>query len=65
MRALYLSAVLNGVIAVPLMIAMMHMCTREAFMGSLRLSGGLTVLGWLATALMAANVIGLTVAVLL
>jgi NRAMP (natural resistance-associated macrophage protein)-like metal ion transporter len=65
MRALYLSAVLNGVIAVPLMIAMMHMCTREAFMGSLRLSGGLAVLGWLATALMAANVIGLTVAVLL
>jgi NRAMP (natural resistance-associated macrophage protein)-like metal ion transporter len=65
MRALYLSAVLNGVIAVPLMIAMMHMCTREAFMGSLRLSGGLTVLGWLATALMAANVLTLAVAVLM
>jgi Mn2+/Fe2+ NRAMP family transporter len=65
MRALYLSAVLNGVMAVPLMIAMMHMCTREAMMGTLRLSVGLSVLGWLATAVMAANVIGLTVAVLL
>jgi Mn2+/Fe2+ NRAMP family transporter len=65
MRALYLSAVLNGVMAVPLMIAMMHMCTREAMMGTLRLSVGLTVLGWLATAVMAANVVGLTVAVLL
>jgi Mn2+/Fe2+ NRAMP family transporter len=64
MRALYLSAVLNGVIAVPLMIAMMHMCTREAVMGTLRLSGGLTVLGWLATAIMAANVLTLAVAVL-
>jgi hypothetical protein len=50
---------------VPLMIAMMHMCTRAAMMGTLRLSVGLTVLGWLATAVMAANVIGLTVAVLL
>lgn len=65
MRALYLCAVLNGVIAVPLMIAMMHMCTREAVMGTLRLSAGLTVLGWVATAVMAANVLGLTVAVLL
>ena len=63
-RALYLSAALNGVTAVPLMIAMMRMCTREAVMGTLRLSGGLTVLGWLATALMAANVLTLTAAAL-
>jgi Mn2+/Fe2+ NRAMP family transporter len=60
MRALYLSAVLNGVIAVALMIAMMHMCTRKAV-----LPRRLTVLGWLATAVMAANVLSLTVAVLL
>jgi hypothetical protein len=66
MRALYLTAVLNGVIAVPLMFAMMHMSTRNAAVGgALRLSRGLIVLGWLATAVMAASVLGLTVAVLL
>jgi Mn2+/Fe2+ NRAMP family transporter len=64
MRALYLSAVLNGVIAVPLMFAMMHMSTRKAVMGTLRLPRGLTVLGWLATAVMAASVLALAVAAL-
>ena len=62
MRALYLSAVLNGVIAVPLMCAMMHMCTRQAAMGTLRLPRGLVVLGWLATAVMAVSVLSLGVA---
>ena len=56
MRALYWSAVLNGVIAVPLMIALMHLSTREAVMGPLRLPGGLSALGWLATLTMAASV---------
>lgn len=65
MRALFLSAVLNGVIAVPLMFAMMHMCTRQAALGGLCLPRGLTVLGWLATAVMAASVLSLTVAWLL
>jgi NRAMP (natural resistance-associated macrophage protein)-like metal ion transporter len=64
MRALYLSAVLNGVIAVPLIFAMMHMATRGSVAGALRLSRGLTWLGWLAAAVMAASVLGLTVAVL-
>jgi len=59
MRALYLSAVLNGVIAVPLMFALMHMSSREAVMGTLRLPRGLSVLGWLATAVMAVCVLSL------
>jgi Mn2+/Fe2+ NRAMP family transporter len=65
MRALYLSAVLNGVIAVPLMLALMHLSTRQTVMGALRLPQGLTVLGWLATAVMAACVLCLAVAALL
>jgi Mn2+/Fe2+ NRAMP family transporter len=65
MRALYLSAVLNGLIAVPVMFAMMHMSSREAVAGALRLPRGLTMLGWLATAVMATSVLGLTVAALL
>jgi len=64
MKALYLSAVLNGVIAVPLMFAMMHMCTRQAVSGALRLPRRLTALGWAATAVMAISVLSLTVALL-
>jgi Mn2+/Fe2+ NRAMP family transporter len=56
MRALYWSAVLNGVIAVPLMIALMHLSTRETVMGRLRLPAGLCALGWAATLTMAASV---------
>jgi NRAMP (natural resistance-associated macrophage protein)-like metal ion transporter len=61
MRALYWSAVLNGVIAVPLMIALMHLATRKAVMGSLRISTGLSALGWAATLTMAASVTGMAV----
>src|SRR5262249_3146485 len=65
MRALYWSAVLNGVIAVPLMCAMMHMSTRESVVGALRLPPRLKLLGWLATAVMTACVASLAVAALI
>jgi Mn2+/Fe2+ NRAMP family transporter len=64
-RALYWSAVLNGVIAVPVMTALMHMSTREAVMGALRLPAGLCALGWTATLTMAASVAGMAVSWLL
>ena len=60
-RALYWSAVLNGVVTVPLMIAMLHLSTREAVMGPLKLSLRLRLLGWLATAVMGISVLGMTV----
>ena len=56
LRALYWSAVLNGVIAVPLLAAVMFLATRAAVMGPLRLPPGARVLGWAATAIMAASV---------
>jgi Mn2+/Fe2+ NRAMP family transporter len=65
MRALYWSAVLNGVIAVPLMCALMHMSARESVVGALCLPRGLRLLGWLATVVMAACVASLAVAVFL
>jgi NRAMP (natural resistance-associated macrophage protein)-like metal ion transporter len=65
MTALYWSAILNGVIAVPLMIALMHLSTREAVMGPLRLPAGLSALGWAATLTMAASVAGMALAWLL
>ena len=61
-RALYWSAVLNGVIAVPLLAAVMYLATRARVMGSLQLPAGLRTLGWAAAAVMAASVVGLALA---
>jgi Mn2+/Fe2+ NRAMP family transporter len=52
-RALFWSAVLNGLAAVPLMIAMMVVVSRKEVMGRFTASRGLLVLGWGATAVMA------------
>jgi NRAMP (natural resistance-associated macrophage protein)-like metal ion transporter len=56
-KALYYSAILNGVVAVPVMAVMMHMTTRNAVMDSFTLPWWLRVMGWLATAAMAATVL--------
>ena len=64
MRALYWSAVLNGVVAVPVMFAMMHMSARAAVMGSATLPRGLAWLGWAATAVMALTVIAMALSAL-
>jgi Mn2+/Fe2+ NRAMP family transporter len=62
MRALYWSAVLNGVIAVPLLAAVMYLATRASVMGPLQLPAGLRTLGWAATAVMSSSVAGLVLA---
>ena len=56
-KALYWSAVLNGVIAVPMMAAMMYVARHKKKMGRFRAGPTLTVLGWLSTAVMAAATI--------
>jgi NRAMP (natural resistance-associated macrophage protein)-like metal ion transporter len=53
-EALYWSAVINGVVAVPIMIAMMHMSGNSKIMGSFRIHDGLRFVGWTTTAVMAA-----------
>ncbi len=53
MRALFWSAVLNGIAAVPLMIAMMVVISRHQVMGRFTASKSLLILGWAATAVMA------------
>ena len=55
-RMLLWSAVLNGVISVPIMAVMMVMAARTTVMGSLVVSRRLRVLGWFATAVMGAAV---------
>lgn len=53
-KALYWSAVINGVVAGPIMIVMMLMASNARVMGELTLSRRLRVLGWAATAVMLA-----------
>ncbi|GAC1455027.1 MAG: Nramp family divalent metal transporter [Steroidobacteraceae bacterium] len=52
-KALVWVAVLNGVVAVPVMALLMLMCTSRRIMGTFRLPLSWNILGWLATALMA------------
>ena len=53
-KALYWSAVLNGLIAVPLMVALMVVATSRKKMGKFRVGPLLGGLGWLSTLVMAA-----------
>jgi NRAMP (natural resistance-associated macrophage protein)-like metal ion transporter len=52
-KALYWSAVVNGVLSAPLMAVMMLIASNPRVMGRLTLSTRMRVLGWLATAVMA------------
>ncbi len=58
-KQLFWSAVLNGVIAVPIMVVMMLLASRRATMGEHVIGSGLRWLGWLATAVMALTVLAL------
>jgi len=55
-KALFWSAVLNGVVAVPLMVVMMIMSMQPRIMGAFTLPRPLWAMGWLSTAVMAATV---------
>lgn len=56
MKALFWCAVINGVVAVPLMIVMMIMAMQPKVMGNFVLPRPLQVMGWLCTAVMAVAV---------
>lgn len=56
MRALFWCAVLNGIVAVPLMAMIMVMAMQPRVMGSFTIPRPLCVLGWLSTLVMAAAV---------
>ena len=56
-KALYWTAIVNGVLAAPLMAMMMLIVRARKAMGTLRLSRVPTLLGWAATAVMAAATI--------
>lgn len=60
-KALYWSAVVNGVISVPIMVVMMLMATRVDIMGRLVITRKLKWLGWLCTLVMALAVVAMFV----
>jgi Mn2+/Fe2+ NRAMP family transporter len=60
-RMLFWSAVVNGVVAVPLMVAMMIVVANRTIMGKYAASRALKIGGWAATALMAVVVAAMLV----
>ena len=58
-KALYWSAVISGVVAVPVMVLLMLMTANRSIMGDFTIGGWLRGLGWLSTAAMAACVVGM------
>ena len=57
-HALFLSALVNGLVAVPLMVLLMMISVKPAIVGKFRLPLYLRIVGWLATALMFAASLG-------
>jgi NRAMP (natural resistance-associated macrophage protein)-like metal ion transporter len=60
-KALFWSAVINGVVAVPIMVAMMVVVNRQSRMGKFTAPRSVTVLGWAATAVMGLAVVAMAV----
>jgi Mn2+/Fe2+ NRAMP family transporter len=58
-RALYWSAVINGVVAVPVMATMMWLAAAPKVMGEFVVTGWVKSLGWVATTVMAVAVIAM------
>jgi NRAMP (natural resistance-associated macrophage protein)-like metal ion transporter len=61
MKALFWSAVINGIVAVPVMAIMMLMSNSARIMGQFVLPPALRLFGWLATAVMSAAVVAMFV----
>jgi Mn2+/Fe2+ NRAMP family transporter len=60
-KALYWSAVINGVLAAPVMGVLMLLVSKKDVMGDFVVRGWLYWLGWLSTAAMALCIIGMAI----
>jgi Mn2+/Fe2+ NRAMP family transporter len=58
-RALYWSAVINGILAAPIMTPMLLLASRRDVMGRFTLSVPMKIIGWIATLAMSLAVVGL------
>jgi Mn2+/Fe2+ NRAMP family transporter len=52
MKALFWSAVINGIVAVPLMVVIILLVSRRSVMGAFTVHSSIRLLGWIATAVM-------------
>ena len=59
MKALFWSAVINGVVAVPLMIVVILLASSKVVMGEFTVSRTIAIIGWIATAIMGAAAMGM------
>ncbi|ALA17690.1 MULTISPECIES: NRAMP family divalent metal transporter [unclassified Chelatococcus] len=62
MKALVWTAVINGIVAVPVMGIMMYLASRRDILGPFAVAGILKWLGWLTTTMMAAAVVAMMMA---
>jgi Mn2+/Fe2+ NRAMP family transporter len=60
-KALFWSAVINGLVAVPIMVAMMIVVRRHSRMGKFTAPRSVNLLGWAATLIMAVAAIAMFV----
>jgi NRAMP (natural resistance-associated macrophage protein)-like metal ion transporter len=63
-KALYWSAVINGVLAAPVMIVLMILVRRQKVMGNFVVTGWLYWLGWASTVAMALCIVGMGISLL-
>ena len=59
MKALFWSAVINGVVAVPLMVVIILLASKKSVMGAFPATRSLIILGWIATMVMGAAAVGM------
>ena len=61
MKALFWSAVINGIIAVPLMVVVILLVSKKSVMGKFTASRPIVILGWVAVAVMGFAAIGMLI----
>ncbi|AKJ67801.1 iron transporter [Pandoraea thiooxydans] len=61
MKALFWSAVINGVVAVPLLVVIILLVSKPAVMGAFTASGPVRLLGWMTVGVMGAAAVGMFV----
>jgi Mn2+/Fe2+ NRAMP family transporter len=61
MKALFWSAVINGVVAVPLMAVIVHLSAKRSLMGKFTPHRAIVVLGWIGVAVMGVAALGMLI----
>ena len=60
-KALFYSAVINGLVAVPLIVLILILAARTSLMGPYRAKGPMLSLGWITAAVMALAAVGMLI----